>query len=365
MIPFVDLKAQYRALKPELDAAIARVIENAVFIGGEEVTAFEAEFAQFSEASHAIAVSSGTAALELIFRALPLTAGDEVIVPANSYIATAFAPSLVGAVPVFVDCDPLTYNIDPAKIEAAITSRTKVIAVTHLYGQSADMDPIMEIAERRGLLVVEDACQSHGARYHGKRVGSFGIASAFSFYPGKNLGAYGDGGAIITNDADLAARLKRLREYGQTEKYVHLEKGTNARLDTLQAAILRVKLVHLENWNQARTHNAALYSSKLSVAGFTPPSIAPGNDHVFHIFAIEVDRRDDMLAYLKERGIQGNIHYPVPIHLQGAYREQGHVEGDFPVCEKAAKRILALPMFPELTEMQIDEVVAAVTAFPR
>lgn len=364
-IPFVDLREHYAAIAPSIDEALKRVIESAIFIGGPEVEKFEREFADFCEIEHIIGTGSGTAALELIFRALPIKPGDEVIVAANSYIATALAASAVGAKVVFVDCDPRTYNMNPDKLETAITSRTKAVAVTHLYGQPADMDRIVTITRAHGLLLVEDACQSHGARYGGKRVGTFGDAAAFSFYPGKNLGAYGDAGAIATNDNAFAEKCEILREYGQTEKYVHVTKGTNSRLDALQAAILRVQLKHLSDWNGSRRRAATMYSELLSDTPVSPPYIQPNTEHVFHVYAVEVENRDQLRDYMHSRGISTNIHYPIPIHLQQAYSELEHTRGDFPVAEAAADRLISLPLYPELKHDQIEEVVTALKGFYR
>lgn len=362
-IQFVDLKKQYLSLKPEIDAAIQRVIDTTAFINGPDVARFEADFAKFCESTYCIGTGSGHSALELIFEALEIGKGDEVIVPVNSYISTALAPSFSGAKAIFVDCDPETYNIDPKKIERAITRKTKAVAVTHLYGQAARMDEIMAIAKRHKLQVVEDAAQAHGARFKGKRVGNFGIACAYSFYPGKNLGCYGDGGAITTNSAALAKKLQLLHYFGQTKKYVHAIKGHNSKLDTIQAAILNAKLPHLEIWCERRLELARYYNEKLSGLPVKTPAIDPDGKHVFHIYCIVVHRRDRLLQFLKERGIHGNIHYPIPIHLQKAYKELRHTKGDFPVAERLASNIISLPLFPELTHEDIDRIVAAIREF--
>lgn len=364
-IPFVDLHKQYASVRTDIDAAISRVVESAVFIGGQEVDAFEREFADFCESKYAIGVSSGTAALELIFRALDLGPGDEVIVQANSYVSTAYAVSATGAVPIFVENDPRTFNIDVTNIDSKISARTRAICITHLFGQSANMDQVMSIARKHSLPVIEDACQSHGARFGGTRVGTFGTAAAFSFYPGKNLGAYGDGGAVTTQDEHFAEKIRLLREYGQTRKYVHESKGTNARLDALQAAILRAKLKHLEKWNSERRRIAGMYTEHLADLPLLPPAVHPKAEHVFHIYAILTERRDELRAYLEERDIHCNIHYPIPIHLQNAYKELGHKRGDFPAAESAAEHMLSLPLFPELSAEQLDFVASTISAFFR
>ena len=362
-VPFVDLKAQYAAIKAEVDAAMAGVMARADFILGSEVDAFEADFAAYCGTAHAVGLDSGLSALELGMRALGIGPGDEVITPTHSFIASSSAISFTGATPVWVDVDPATYQIDHARIEAAITPRTKAIMPVHLYGQPADMDQIMEIARRRGLFVVEDACQSHGARYRGERVGSIGDFGAFSFYPGKNLGAYGDGGIVVTNNDDLAERLRMMRNYGQRVKYDHAYLAWNRRLDTLQAAGLRAKLPHLDSWNQARALHASRYSEMLAGSGLQLPQLAPDRDHVFHLYVLQADRRDDLLRHLGERGISAGIHYPIPIHLQGVYRDRGFGPGSFPVSEAAGPRLVSLPMFPELTEDQLQRVSDAVLEF--
>ncbi len=356
-VPFVDLGAQYQTIKTEVDAAIASVIQNTAFILGPEVRKFEEEFAQFCDTKFAVGVDSGTSAIELIMRALEIGPGDEVIIPANTFIATALGVSFTGAKPVFVEPDEKTYNIDVTKIEAAITPRTKAIMPVHLYGQPADMDPILDIAKRHNLFVVEDACQAHGARYKGKRAGSMGIASAFSFYPGKNLGAYGDGGAITTNDETVNARLRRLRDYGQSEKYHHEELGYNRRLDSIQAAVLRVKLRYLDSWNQARRDHAAYYSKLLTGTKFVTPIVPAYAEPIWHLYVIQTEKRDMLIKSLSEKGIYAGIHYPIPIHLQGAYKELGHKAGDFPLTESQSHRILSLPMFAELSNELIEHVV--------
>jgi dTDP-4-amino-4,6-dideoxygalactose transaminase len=364
-IPFVDLAAQYSALADEIDAAMANVVRNTSFILGQDVELFEQEFAAFCEAEYAVGVDNGTSALELILRAYDIGPGDEVITVANTFIATTLAISYTGATPVLVDIDPQTYNIDVSRIEDAITPRTKAIMPVHLYGQPADMGSISEIARRHELLVVEDACQAHGARYNGKRTGSLGQAAAFSFYPGKNLGAYGDGGMVVTNDERVVDAVRMLRNYGQREKYHHLIRGFNRRLDTLQAAILRVKLKHLEAANAARRRHARLYNELLADLPVVPPLEADFAQSVYHLYVIRTEDREELAAHLKDRGIASGIHYPVPIHLHPAYRDLGYGEGDFPVSERYAGQILSLPMYPELTEDKIEYTVDAIRDFVR
>ena len=362
-INFVDLNKQYSLIKPEIDDAIQRVIKNSSFIGGEEVSAFEEEFAQYCDAHYCAGVNSGTDALKFICMALGIKEGDEVILPVNTFIATALGVSSMGAKPVFVDCEDGTYNIDVKKIEEKITSRTKAIIAVHLYGQPAEMDSIISIAQKHKLYVIEDACQAHGAFYKDRRVGTFGIASAFSFYPGKNLGAYGDGGAVITNDADITEKIKKLREYGQEEKYVHTERGTNSRLDGLQAAILRVKLRHLDGWNEKRRNVAACYYDNLKDLQIKLPITMADRNHVYHLFVIETDKRDELLQYMSQKEIFCGIHYPIPLHLQGAYRELGYKAGDFPVSERSASRILSLPVYPELKKEEIRYIKNTINEF--
>lgn len=363
-VPFVDLAAQYRSIEQEVNAAIQKVLSRTNFILGEEVDQFESEFARFAGAKHAVAVGSGLDALRLALQGLGIGDGDEVIVPANTYIASALAVSAVGAQPVLVDCDPATYNIDVDRIEAALTPRTRAIMPVHLTGQAADMDPILDIARRRDLHVVEDAAQAHGTLYKGRPCGSFGSAAGFSFYPGKNLGAYGDGGLTTTNDDKLAAKLRALRNYGQEAKYHHVEKGGNARLDTLQAAVLNVKIKYLRKWNEARAANAARYREALQGIGdiaFQSP--AAHSTHIYHLFIIETDARDELQRHLGAAQIQTGIHYPIPIHLQPAYADLDHAAGDFPEAERLAKRMLSLPMYAELAEGQIARVADEIARF--
>jgi dTDP-4-amino-4,6-dideoxygalactose transaminase len=359
-VPFVDLPAQYPAIAPEINEAVARVIHDADFILGREVGLFEEEFAAYCEAKYAVGVDSGTSALELALRAYDIGPGDEVITAANTFIASALAISHAGAKPVLVDVDPYTYTIDVDGIANAITARTKAILPVHLYGHPAHMDPIRQLAAKYGLVVIEDACQAHGARYRGKRTGSLGHAAAFSFYPGKNLGAFGDGGMVVTNDHEIAKRLEMLRNYGQKEKYHHQFRGYNRRLDTLQAAILRVKLKYLEKWNAARRWNAKLYSESLEGTGVVTPVEAAGAESVWHLYVIRAENRDVLRESLVSKGISPGIHYPIPIHLQPAYKDLDYKRGDFPITEAHAGRILSLPMYAELTADQIEFVALTI-----
>jgi dTDP-4-amino-4,6-dideoxygalactose transaminase len=360
---FVDLVAQYRAIAAEINEAMSKVIREADFILGREVRLFEEEFAHFCEVRYAVALDSGTSALELALRAYDIGPGDEVITVANSFIASALAISHTRATPVLVDADPRTYTIDVSAIAKAITRRTKAIVPVHLYGHPADMDPIGKLAEQHKLVVIEDACQAHGTRYKGRRAGSLGHAAAFSFYPGKNLGAYGDGGMVVTNDRDLAQRLEMLRNYGQKRKYEHLIQGYNRRLDTLQAAVLRVKLKYLEEWNAARRRHAEMYARLLEGSRSVTPREADYAESVWHLYVIRVDERDALKEHLESRNISAGIHYPIPIHLQPAYQHLGYKKGDFPVAEEYAERILSLPMFAELTSNSIDWVAETICDF--
>lgn len=364
-VPFVDLKAQYRTIAEEVNEGIGRVLENTDFILGRDVELFEQEFADYCGARFGVGMDNGTSALELALRACGIGEGDEVITVANTFIATASAIAFTGARPVLVDIDPHTYNIEVGAVEQAITDRTKAIMPVHLYGQPVDMDPIMELAMARGLIVIEDACQAHGALYKGRRVGSIGDAACFSFYPAKNLGGYGDGGILVTNDEDIANRVKMLRNYGQKEKYHHLFIAYNRRLDTLQAAVLRVKLRRLDEWNQARRKNAQLYDELLASTEVIRPEEASYAKHVYHLYVVRVQDRGGLQQYLQSKGISTGIHYPIPIHLQEAYRYLGCQRGDFPITEGCAEEILSLPMYPELTEEQIQYVVEAINGFEK
>jgi dTDP-4-amino-4,6-dideoxygalactose transaminase len=358
-VPFVDLKAQHRPLAAEIEAAVHAVFERGDFIMGAAVEQFEAEYAALIGTRHAISVGTGLAAIELALRAFGIGPGDEVITAANTFIATVLAISAVGATPVFADMDRETYTIDPAAIAAAVGPRTRAIVPVHLYGQPVDLDGVMAVAARHNLLVVEDAAQAHGARYGGRRAGSFGHAAAFSFYPSKNLGAYGDAGMIVTNDDAAAAKLRLLHNYGQRVKYYHSIFGTNSRLDTVQAAVLRVKLPHLDAWNAARRRHAAAYGARLPKNLHTPAEAAKA-EHIYHLYVIETENRDRLQQRLRARQIDTLIHYPVPAHLQEACVPLGYKAGDFPATEAAAPRILSLPMYPELTDEQIEYVAEAV-----
>lgn len=359
MIPFVDLPAQLRSIRPEVDDAIKRVLDSCQFTLGPEVAGFEREFAAFTGAKHAIGVNSGTSALHLALLAAGIGPGDEVITTPFTFIATLSAIDYVGARPVLVDIEPDNFLIDPARIEAAITPRTRAILPVHLYGQMADMDAIMAIAQHHGLVVIEDAAQAHGALYRGRPAGSIGDLGCFSFYPGKNLGAYGEGGLITTRHDGYAQTLLMLRDWGARQKYHHEIKGYNFRLDSLQAAILRVKLAHLPHWTKARQDAAANYSALLTDCALTLPLTLPDRSHVFHIYAVRTQHRAQILGHLSAKQIQTGIHYPVPVHLQPAFAHLGYVEGDFPYAEKAAREVLSLPLFAELTYQQQDEVHAA------
>jgi len=362
-VPFVDLKAQYRSIRGEIETAIHDVIESSGFVLGPAVERFEAEFAEYLGVDYVIGINSGTMALQLALLAIGVGPGDEVIVPAHTFVATAAAVSHVGASPVLVDVLARTGNLDPSLLEGAITSRTRAILPVHLYGQPADLDPILELAEPRGIAVIEDACQAHGALYRGLPVGTFGIASCFSFYPGKNLGAYGEAGAVATDDPAIAARIRRLRNHGERERYKHVEIGFNARMEGIQGAVLSVKLRHFNEWNDARRVCAADYAAALSECGLELPGVEPDRNHVYHLYVVRTGDRDDLRQHLAEQGIQTGLHYPVPIHLQEAYRGLGYCEGDFPVAEHWAARCLSLPMYAELTTAQVDEVVEGVKSW--
>lgn len=362
-VPLVDLKAQYQIIKPEIDSAIQRVISNSTFILGKEVSQFEDAFATYCEAEYCIGVSSGTSALHLAMLACDIGPGDEVITTTFTFTATAESIWMAGARPVFVDIDPINYNLDPSRIEGAITSRTKAILLVHLYGQPVDLDNILEIAKRHDLVVIEDAAQAHGARYTSRRVGAIGDIGIFSFYPGKNLGAYGDGGAIVTNNEELANKARLLRNHGRAAKYEHLQLGYGYRLDALQAAILGAKLPHMDTWNEARRVNAQHYDERLKNAGFQPPAVHSNVEHVYHLYVIQVDERDLVKGKLNMMGIGAGIHYPLPLHLQPAFAYLGYKTGDFPHAEIAATRVLSLPMYPELEESQIKRIVLAVGMF--
>lgn len=362
-IPFVDLKAQYQSIKTEVNEAIQRVLDNTSFILGKEVKDFEEAFADYVGAKHCIAVNSGTAAIQVAVQSCGIGAGDEVIIPANTFFATAEGISTANATPVFVDCDSVSYNIDVAKIEAAITENTRAIMPVHLYGQSADIDPIFEIAKRHNLFVIEDAAQAHGSLYKNIRVGAFGAAGCFSFYPGKNLGAFGEGGAIVTNDDEVACLARLLRDHGSQKKYHHEIIGYNFRMEGIQGAVLNVKLKYLDGWNNLRREHAAVYNSLLESSNLILPHEMEYARHIYHLYVVQSENRDDLMTVLKDADIQTGIHYPIPIHLQPAYEFLGHKEGDFPEAEKQAKQLLSLPMFPELANEQIERVANAVKGF--
>lgn len=361
-IPFLDVGASYKELKPEIDAAIARVLDSGWYILGPEVEAFEAEYAAYCEAKHAIGVANGLDALHLALLAMGVGPGDEVIVPSNTYIATWLAVSQCGATPVPVEPVEATHNIDPARIEEAITSRTKVILPVHLYGQPADLDPILEIARKRGLRVLEDGAQAHGARYKGRRIGAHSDAVAWSFYPGKNLGAMGDGGAVTTNDPHIADQLVKLRNYGSRVKYINEVRGFNSRLDPLQAAILRIKLVHLDKWNGCRSSIANIYQQGLISCGMTLPCVPDWAEPAWHLYVVRHSKRDDFQKALSAAGIGTLIHYPIPPHLQQAYADLNLMPNEFPIAELMANTVLSLPISPAVKESEALEVVEVVKA---
>ena len=363
-IPLVDLKAQYATIKPEIQAAIGEVLDSAQFINGPAVADFERRFAEFCGAGFAVGVGNGTDALTLALKALGVGDGDEVITAVNTFIATAEAIVAVGAAPVFVDVDPLHFNMTPEGFSAAITPRTKAVIPVHLYGQTAPIAEIVDIAKRRSIKVVEDAAQAHGAEYNGRRAGSWGDAATFSFYPAKNLGAYGDAGAVVTNSEDVAARARMLRDHGRTDKYLHEYIGVNSRLDTLQAAVLGAKLAHMEEWNAARRAIAAKYDAALSeFAWLTLPAEIASGRHIYHLYVIQCARREELRRCLSDNGIGVGIHYPVPLHLQPAFRSLGYGAGDFPAAERLADSILSIPMYPEMTAAQQQRIVETIGAF--
>lgn len=363
-VPFVDLNAQYQSLKNEMLPAVEKVMETSQFILGKAVSEFEKNFAEAHNMKHCIGVGTGTDALHIVLWALGVGRGDEVITVSHTFIATAEAISLTGARPVFVDIDPLTYTMDPKALEKAITNKTKAIIPVHLYGQPAAMAEISTIAAHHGVPVIEDACQAHLAQYDGKFVGEFGVAAAFSFYPGKNLGAYGEGGGVTTNDDTLAAKMRMIRDHGSSKKYYHAMWGHNYRLDGIQGAVLGVKLPHLNSWTEARRRHARRYSEQLEGMGdLVVPTEHPRAKHVYHLYVVQSVGRDELQTYLASRDIATGLHYPLPLHLQEAYKDLGYTKGDFPVTEKVASQGLSLPMFAELTNEQIDEVVQAIEDF--
>jgi dTDP-4-amino-4,6-dideoxygalactose transaminase len=361
MVPYIDLKAQYHSIKTEIDAAVLRVLESTQFVLGEEVAAFERAFASYCGTPEAVATNSGTSALHLALLAAGIGPGHEVITVPFTFVATVSAICYTGATPVFVDIEPEYFTIDASKIEAAITPRTRAIMPVHLYGQPADMDPILDIARRHTLTVIEDAAQAHGAEYHGRRCGSLAEIAGFSFYPGKNLGAYGEGGAVTTTRAEVAGRCRTLRDWGQEKRYEHRFKGFNYRMDGIQGAILGVKLRHLEAWTNRRRQVAAWYAEMLDGDSVRLPAARPRCRHVYHVFAVRTDDRDRLREALTAQGIHTGIHYPIPIHLQPAHADLGYHAGDFPVAETVAREVLSLPLFPEMTREQVATVVAAVS----
>ena len=363
MIPFVDLQAQYARIKPEIEAAVLAVLASGHYVQGAEVAAFEAEFAAYSGARHAVAVNTGTSALHLALLAAGVGPGDEVVTVPHTFAATVAAIEYAGARPVFVDIDPFTYTLDPARLEAAITRRTRAVIPVHLYGQPADLDPIQAIARRHGLVVIEDAAQAHGAEYAGRRIGGIGDLTCFSFYPGKNLGACGEGGAVTTNDAQLARTLRLLRSWGEEKKYEHRLKGFNYRLDEIQGAILRVKLGHLDTWTEARRAHAARYDWALADLPVVTPFAREDVRHVYHIYAIRTAgpaERERLRDSLSSEGIATNIHYPIPVHLQEAYADLGYGPGQFPHAERAAREVLSLPMYAELPRNVPERAAACI-----
>jgi dTDP-4-amino-4,6-dideoxygalactose transaminase len=357
LIPFVDLRAQYATLRGEMLPALEEVLAGGTYVLGPRVAEFEEAFAAYLGARHCVGVSSGTAALHLALIAAGVGPGDEVITVPMTFIATCWAISYVGATPVFVDVDPVSYTMDVAQVEARVTTRTRALLPVHLYGQAADMGPLLDLARRRGLAVIEDAAQAHGATYQGRAAGTFGLCGCFSFYPGKNLGAYGEGGAVVTNDAGVAARLRALRDHAQTERYLHNELGFNHRMDALQGAALGIKLRHLRRWTEARRSLALRYRELLAELPIQLPAEAAARGHVWHLFVTLCAQRDGIQRALRERGVLTGLHYPVPVHLQKPYRHLGYGPGAFPVAERIGRECLSLPLFPEMTTRQQDAVV--------
>ena len=357
-IPLVDLKRQYASIKAEIDEAVLGAIASTQYILGEEVTLFEQEWAAYSETQHCVGVASGTAAIELALQAIGLESGDEVIAPANTFIASILPVLRLGATPVLVDCDPETAQLDVELAAKAVTSRTKAIVGVDLYGHPLDADPVQQLCDEHGLVFVEDACQAHGARYKGRRCGSLGRIAAFSFYPGKNLGAYGDAGAVTTDDEELAGKIRLLRDLGQRQKYEHVVVGANERLDTLHAAVLRVKLRHLDRWNELRRQHAAAYEELLE--GVLTPSTAEWAEPVWHLYVIRTEGRDELRERLAADGVFAGMHYPLPLHRQPALQNLGYSEGDFPATEEWARTLLSLPLFPELERAEVERVASLV-----
>lgn len=363
-IPFLDLKAQYKQIEQEVLPVLVEAMQNGNFIGGPNVSGFEEEFADFCESQFCIGVNSGTDALRFALLAAGVGAGDEVITVPNTFIATTEAISQTGALPVFVDINEDTYNMDISLVEQKITDKTKAIVPVHLYGQPADMDPLLEMVKEKDIIIIEDACQSHGALYKKRKAGSLGKAGCFSFYPGKNLGAFGEGGAVVTQDIDIAKKIRILRDHGQSRKYYHDEEGYNGRLDAIQAGVLRIKLKRLSAWNNARRENAKYYNQLLSsIDAIKVPVEAEYATSVYHLYVILVNDREGLQKFLEEKGIATGLHYPLPLHLQKAYQHLKYSKGAFPVTEKASEKLLSLPMYPELTKEQIDYIVTSIKEY--
>ena len=365
MIPLVDLKKQYDSIREEIDNAIADVVHSCQFILGEQVEKFETDFAAYCQARFAFGLNSGTSALHLALLAAGVGPGDEVITVGYTFVATVAAICYTGATPVLVDIDPRTCNIDPAKIEAAITPKTKVIMPVHLYGSCADMDPISEVTRRHNLVLIEDAAQAHGAKYKGRRAGSMGDLACFSFYPGKNLGAYGEGGAVVTNNEEYVEVIKQLRDQGQSAKYLHERIGYNYRMEAIQGAVLGVKLKHLDDWNRARRRHAEVYRRELAEVEVRLLEEPAGNASVYHIFPLFTDRRDELRAHLHTAGVSTGVHYPIPVHLQRGFRDLGYCAGDLPHTERACQEVLSLPMYPELSTETLMQIADSVRQFCR
>jgi dTDP-4-amino-4,6-dideoxygalactose transaminase len=362
MIPYLDLKAQYQGIQKEIDQAVLSVLKSGHYVLGDEVKAFEEDFAAYCQTKFAVGVNTGTSALHLALLAAGIGPGDEVITTPLTFVATAAAVLYTGAKPVFADIDPSTLNLDPEKAAKAVTSRTKALLPVHLHGKPVEIGPLLEIAKKKNIPLIEDAAQAHGAEIEGKRAGSMGLAGCFSFYPGKNLGAYGEGGAVTTNDEGLAKKIRTLRDWGAEKRYHHDLKGFNFRMEALQGAILKVKLKHLEKWTEARRAHAKSYDEKLEGLALQVPQTPSGFRHVYHVYPILVEKRGQLQRYLEGKGVQTNIHYPIPVHLQKAYSDLGYKAGDFPEAEKACDRLLSLPLYPEMMDTQVGEVAAAVKA---
>ncbi len=360
MIPYLDLKAQYRSIQKEIEEAVKGVLESGHYVLGDEVKAFEEDFASYCQTRFAVAVNTGTSALHLALLAAGVGPGDEVITTPLTFVATTAAVLYTGAKPVFVEIDPQTLNLDPDRVTSAITSKTKAILPVHLHGKPVKIEPLLEIAKKKNFVLIEDAAQAHGAEIQGRRVGGMGLAGCFSFYPGKNLGAYGEGGAVTTNDEIIAKKIRLLRDWGAEKRYHHDLKGFNFRMEALQGAILRVKLKHIEKWTENRMTLAKRYNEKLKGLSLKIPQTPLGIRNVYHVYPILIEKRDQIQESLMSKGIQTNIHYPIPVHLQKAYSDLGYKVGDFPVTERACSQLLSLPLYPEMTEAQVDEVVEAV-----